>query len=543
VEETAMLNFLVSRSLAPFVCALLLTLAAMRPAATVAEQLVLTPAKDNTIYSSALNGSNAVGNIFVGLNDAGSVRRGLLAFDLSALPPGSIIDAVSLQMGVDNSRPGIFAITAHRLATDWGEGTSTGSGGGGGQPGLASTGDATWRYTFFSNSTWSTNGGDFAAAVSASANAGANGTVTWSGPGLVADVQAWVDSPASNFGWILVGAEGTAQSVKGFYSREDGANAPRLTIDYTPAGPVTGATAETPEEGSIQSGVGLIRGWACGADEVSVSIDGGTAFPIGYGTARADTASVCGDANNGYGMVIAWGLLGNGVHRMQTFVNGSEIGNAQFQVVAIGSGFETGLSGEYVLADFPGFGERVRITWSEADQNFIVTGVDTGAGFADVGNNFTSTSETGTFPEAETTVGGAHHESPGQHSIQSGVGLIRGWACDADAVAISIDGGIRIPIAYGTSRADTQGICGDANNGYGMVIAWGLLGNGVHHLHTFINDVEIADVEFEVVAIGSGFEVGLEGEYRLDNFPATGRSVQVRWSEADQNFRIFQVND
>ena len=49
------------------------------------------------------------------------------------------------------------------------------------------------------------------------------------------------------------------------------------------------------------------------------------------------------------------------------------------------------------------------------------------------------------------------HESPSEGSIQSGVGLIRGWACDADDVAISIDDGAPIHIGYGTSREDTRG--------------------------------------------------------------------------------------
>jgi len=548
VEDTAMFRYLVQcvsqrlPALGPMLALLCVPLALWpRPAA--AEQVVLTPRKDVTIFSDSPDGSNAVGNVFVGRNDAGSVRRGLLAFDLSDVPSGSTVNGVSLRLGVNNSRSGTFAIAAHRLSKDWGEGTSTGTGGGGGQPGVATTGGATWRYNFFSSSNWNSNGGDYASAVSASTNVGASGFFVWSGPGLIADVQGWVDDATGNFGWILLGAESVAQSVKGFYSREDGANAPTLTVDYTPPATVNEAVAETPQQGSIQSGVGLIRGWSCAADEVSVTIDGGAPIQIAYGTSRTDTASVCGDANNGYGMVIAWGLLGNGTHRMQTFVNGQQIGDAQFDVVAIGSGFETGLSGEYVLAEFPHPGQRVRITWSEADQNFIVTGVDTGGGFPSVGKNFTSNSQTGTFPEAENAVGGAHHESPAQFTIQSGVGLVRGWACDADSVEIAIDGGARIPIAYGTSRTDTASVCGDADNGYGMVIAWGLLGNGVHHLQTFVNNVEIANTEFEVVAIGSGFETGLQGDYQLDNFPAQGQSVEVRWSEADQNFLIVHLGD
>lgn len=299
---------------------------------------------------------------------------------------------------------------------------------------------------------------------------------------------------------------------------------------------------EAPSEGSVQSGVSLIRGWACDADEVSIVIDDGEEIPIAYGSQRGDTAGVCGDSANGYGMVIAWGLLGSGTHRLRTIVDGAGISNVEFDVVAIGDGFVEGLEAEYELGDFPVAGERVRIRWSEADQNFLITGHDTGDGYGGVGTNFRDPSPTGTHPDAEAAVGGAHHESPAQHSVQSGVGLIRGWACDAGTVAISIDGGERIPVAYGTSRRDTEGVCGDADNGFGMVFAWGLLGSGVHRMQTYVDGVEIANVEFEVVAIGDGFVTGLEGGYRLPGFPAPDESVDVRWSEADQNFRIVRHN-
>lgn len=76
-----------------------------------------------------------------------------------------------------------------------------------------------------------------------------------------------------------------------------------------------------------------------------------------------------------------------------------------------------------------------------------------------------------------------------------------------------------------------------------MVLAWGLLGNGVHHLRTFVDDVMIANAEFEVVAIGNGFVTGLERTQRLNGFPTSNESVIVRWSEPDQNFLIIEYDD
>jgi hypothetical protein len=64
------------------------------------------------------------------------------------------------------------------------------------------------------------------------------GTYTWaSTPQLVADVQAMVSNPASNFGWCVQGNEATLQSVKRFDSREAAAaTRPQLTVVYTPSG-------------------------------------------------------------------------------------------------------------------------------------------------------------------------------------------------------------------------------------------------------------------------------------------------------------------
>ncbi|MEZ5600114.1 MAG: hypothetical protein R3F36_03475 [Candidatus Competibacteraceae bacterium] len=45
--------------------------------------------------------------------------------------------------------------------------------------------------------------------------------------------------------------------------------------------------------------------------------------------------------------------------------------------------------------------------------------------------------------DASGSGSGAHLESPQQDSFESGIGLIRGWACQANKVEIQIDGGAR----------------------------------------------------------------------------------------------------
>lgn len=60
-------------------------------------------------------------------------------------------------------------------------------------------------------------------------------------PKMVNDVQNWIDNPASNAGWILIGNEAEEQTSKRFDSREIEQihNLPMLTINFTSKGGCT----------------------------------------------------------------------------------------------------------------------------------------------------------------------------------------------------------------------------------------------------------------------------------------------------------------
>ena len=99
-------------------------------------------------------------------------------------------------------------------------------------------GDATWRHRLFDAELWASPGGDFVAEPSGSVDVGGSRSYTWpSSAGMVADVQSWLDDPASNHGWMLKGNEGRNQTAKRFGSRENGTagNRPQLTVEFTPA--------------------------------------------------------------------------------------------------------------------------------------------------------------------------------------------------------------------------------------------------------------------------------------------------------------------
>lgn len=132
----------------------------------------------------------------------------------------------------------------------------------------------------------------------------------------------------------------------------------------------------------------------------------------------------------------------------------------------------------------------------------------------------------------------ANPEVPAEGSIQSGIGVIRGWACEAQRIEVQLNERPRIQLAHGTLRTDTREVCGDSANGYGAVYAWGLLGPGQHTMRTYIDDQLVETVNFEVAGLEDEFATDLEATYELTDFPEPGQSTTVRWSEAAQNFII-----
>ena len=170
--------------------------------------VLLSPSKDNTLYEDP-NGTlsnGAGGHFFAGRTNGGSIRRGVIAFDIEgSIPEGSTITSVKLTLHMSRTLAGSQAVGLHRLESDWGEGSSN-AGGNEGSGASAQPGDTTWIHTIFDSALWNAQGGDFPA--TASATVGGIEDYTWgSNAQMVADVQAWLDDPSTNFGWLLKGNE------------------------------------------------------------------------------------------------------------------------------------------------------------------------------------------------------------------------------------------------------------------------------------------------------------------------------------------------
>lgn len=199
--------------------------------------------QDNTLYETNDGSlSNGIGHsIFVGQTAIGELRRALVAFkDLNAIPPGATIESVTLHLWLSRQNSPATTIRVHRLTKDWGEGDSDA----GGLEGLGGTrqgGDATWIHNFYSNSNWSSPGGDFAGTSSAQLEVDTNGAYEFSSATMLSDLQGWIDNPDNNFGWILI-ADETTTSARRFSSRENGLEQrwPSLEVEYS------GGAAATP---------------------------------------------------------------------------------------------------------------------------------------------------------------------------------------------------------------------------------------------------------------------------------------------------------
>lgn len=238
--------------------------AATTDTAVNAATVTLYAVKDNTLIESPSGDrSNGAGEgIFCGrLSTSGEGRklRLVVAFDLSSIPPGSIITAASLRLFLEQGHGGSQTHTVHRLLADWGEGTSYGFGG----LGAPSTpNDATWIHRFYPNTFWAAAGGDFVAASSASAVVGTNSTaVVWSGQGMINDVQMWVNSPSTNFGWMVRGNEITLGTAKKFISSNWATNPDRPQLIITYSLPPCTADITNDQNVNVQDLLAVINAW------------------------------------------------------------------------------------------------------------------------------------------------------------------------------------------------------------------------------------------------------------------------------------------
>jgi hypothetical protein len=148
-----------------------------------------------------------------------SADHGLLRFDVSSIPPGTLITGARLNVTrLDNGDEVLGPLQVRLLGETWIEGTSVAGSG------------ASWN-TRDGSTTWTMPGGTTTQTLI---------TVTPETMGIEivlppAVVQSWVDSPATNAGLLLtVGVPGAHMHLHSRESSNDPAARPELAVDVMP---------------------------------------------------------------------------------------------------------------------------------------------------------------------------------------------------------------------------------------------------------------------------------------------------------------------
>ena len=141
---------------------------------------------------------------------------------------------------------------------------------------------------------------------------------------------------------------------------------------------------------------------------------------------------------------------------------------------------------------------------------------------------------TGPYAVEITFVQG-HLENPGADSFQSGVGVLSGWVCAAEAVEIELNG-IPQEAAYGTERLDTLRACDDTDNGFGLLFNWNLLRDGEHEVVALVDGVELDRASVTVTTVGAEFLRDVTGTCEAADFPTPGERATLVWQQNSQNF-------
>jgi hypothetical protein len=203
----------------------------------------LTAIADTGLWAGAPD-HNLGKNVFlpIGTSTSGHIGRGLVRFDLSAIPTNATISSATLTLKIGINQAGASTVNLHRMLQGWIEGTGNGftRGSASGFGSAALAGEPTWNRRASPGTTWGVSGGsagtDFVATATAT-TAPAASSLTFSSAGLTADVQLFVSNPTTNSGWLFKHSVEGSGGARRISMREDTLNAPKLLVNYTVATP------------------------------------------------------------------------------------------------------------------------------------------------------------------------------------------------------------------------------------------------------------------------------------------------------------------
>ncbi len=199
-----------------------------------------TAGVDSSIESDVIDyGSSLLSTIVSGgTATAPHKYRGLLKFDLSSIPAGAKITSAVVSLYFESEADTTDrTVGMHRALTQWYEGEATGV------P-AAGVDASVWAFRNYKGSVaWA---GEAGGGAGSDYVAAATDSKVCDSPSkaldynVTADVQAFADGTATNYGWWLINTEESTQNSRKRFTSSDGAtatNRPKIVVNYKTRNP------------------------------------------------------------------------------------------------------------------------------------------------------------------------------------------------------------------------------------------------------------------------------------------------------------------
>lgn len=134
-------------------------------------------------------------------------------------------------------------------------------------------------------------------------------------------------------------------------------------------------------------------------------------------------------------------------------------------------------------------------------------------------------------------------ENPVAGSTESGVGVVSGWHCTSSNISVEIDGVSHGKAGGGTLRTDTESVCGRTDTGYSKLFNYSKLTPGSHTISVYADGQLLETRQFNSVqSAGAEFVTGLSKTGTVSDFPSSGSTTTLQWSQAKQSFVVTGIS-
>ncbi len=134
-------------------------------------------------------------------------------------------------------------------------------------------------------------------------------------------------------------------------------------------------------------------------------------------------------------------------------------------------------------------------------------------------------------------------ESPVSGTTESGIGMIRGWRCNVKKIEAVVDGKAAGTTPVGETRPGTESYCGTMDTGYSLLVNFNGYSIGSHNLKVYGDGTLIGEVNFNTVQSGGeDYLKNASKQTTISDFPSTGKTATLTWSEARQNFVVTAIS-